>query len=52
MKQYNDFAERHGSTEIDWISIKTMFVGVIALVTFLFFIGVMADTLIGLIELI
>ena len=50
-RPYNDRVERVGS-ETDWLSLAAVFAGVVGLVTFLVYLGVIVDTLIGLIEMI
>jgi hypothetical protein len=50
-KPYNDFAPRNGSTT-DYLSLIAVTAGVTGLLTFLWFVGVIADTLISLIEMI
>lgn len=49
-RPYNDRARRNGS-KTDWLSILAVVAGLVALVTFLLYLGVIADAVIGLLEL-
>lgn len=50
MKIYNDHADRHGS-HTDWLSVLAVLAGVVGLITALLYAGVVADAIIGLLEL-
>jgi len=50
-KEYGDFAERNGSKP-DYLSLIAMFAGVVGLITFLVYLGVIADTIISLVEMV